>query len=252
MHALTCALAGAISALVPAAALAVSIDFETGFSDNEALTATSFAAQGVVFSTINEEEGLTLDVEAVGTADSGPQGFVRDATRRQDEVDPGLEDRIGTFFLRTGGEIEDRNFRDEAVFRISYDIVPYDFISGEIWDIDGNASQGTEKWRVDAFDALGVLIGSVSSPTGVSTGAGSLDGDVWTFAFNDANVDGGIPNVAWIDFSFIGTKTRGLGLAFDNFTTGEAPPAIMPLPGGLPLLAAGLGLAAWSARRRQS
>ncbi|MEM9900496.1 MAG: VPLPA-CTERM sorting domain-containing protein [Pseudomonadota bacterium] len=226
----------------PAPALAVTIDFETGFTDNEALSNFSFADLAITFSTINPDEpDLTLVVEAVGESDPDAQGFLRDANGVRDDVDPGLENQIGDFFLRTGGAIEDRDFANEAVFRIDYGFVPVGTISGEIWDIDGNNAQGSEAWLVEAFDTLGTQIGSIQSPIGTTTGASSLDGDVWTFAFDNGNVAGGVEAVAALEFSFVGTKTTGIGLAFDNFVTGAAPdlPAV-PLPAGFPLMLATL------------
>lgn len=231
-------------------ASAAVINFEAGFTDNTPLTPTSFAAQGVTFSTINADEPeLTLEVEAYGSSDPTPQGFVRDQGGGRDVVDPGLEERIGNFFLRTGGDIVDRDFAGEEIFRIEYDIAPFGFISGEIWDIDGNRRQGTEQWRIDAFDAAGSLLGSVLSPLGTTTGNSSLDGDVWQFTFTDSSVGGDIALVERLDFVFTGSKTTGIGLAFDNFVTGVAP---MPVPATLPLLLAALGGASLWARRRRS
>lgn len=246
----TASVAAAAMLAMPALAAAAVIDFETGFVDNEALTPTSFVAEGVVFSTINPDDpALTLEVEAVGPNDPDPQGFLRDVTGLRDEVVPGRAARIGNFFLRTGPPIEDRDFAGEPVFRISYLDAPVSFIRGEIWDIDGNPGQGSEQWRIDAFDAGGGQLGSVLSPLGTTNDAASLDGDVWTFSFDDATVGGDISAVARLDFIFTGSKTTGLGLAFDNFVTGTAP---IPLPATLPLLLAALGGVGLVARRRRA
>jgi hypothetical protein len=113
--------------------------------------------------------------------------------------------------------------------------------SGQIWDIDGNTSQGTEQWDVQAYDSANNLVASILSPLGSTNGAGSLDGLPWTF-----NLAGG--EFSRIDFVFTGTKERGVGLGFDNFNTSSVS---VPEPGSLALLTLGL-LGTVAVRRRKA
>jgi hypothetical protein len=111
-------------------------------------------------------------------------------------------------------------------------------VSGEIWDIDGNNSQGTEKWDVVAHLAGGGTAIRVS-PTGTTTNASSLNGKAWTFAFES------VGTIMSIDFNFTGTKKTGIGAAVDNFVI-----APVPVPAGGLLLLSGLGAAAFLRRRK--
>jgi len=248
--------------LAPVPALAVSmVSFEGGgFSDNQSIVdppgMPTFTAGTMVFSTINPDEpDLGLVVEEYGSADGDPQGFLRDQGGGNDVVDAGLEGRIGQFFMRPSRNIEDRNFVNEPIFRIEFTEAPFGFVSGEIWDIDGNDTQGTERWQIDAFDAGDMQIGSILSPLGTTTGGSSLDGDVWEYVFAAGNgsLFGGAvaADIARIDFTFVGSKTLGTGVGFDNFTVG-----IVPLPAAGWLLLGGLaalgGLSRAGAGRRSA
>jgi hypothetical protein len=107
--------------------------------------------------------------------------------------------------------------------------------SGEIWDIDGNVSLGvTEQYAVSAYDVGNNLLATLISPLGVlDTPIAPLDGQPWTFAFS--GLSAGIDHIV---ITFIGTKTMGIGLAFDNFN-----PVAVPEPASASLLGvAALGL----------
>ncbi|WP_292275419.1 PEP-CTERM sorting domain-containing protein [Marinobacter sp.] len=227
----TTGLAAAIALLISAPATASFIDFEDaaslGFADNDVVTNEYQGTKGVTF--------VGGFMEASGGSDGDPQGFVTDQ-QSQDDLDlSGATPGLGNWFLRTGGEITERG--GLSIFlSIHYDSTVTG-ASGEIWDIDGNNSQGSEQWRVVALNN-GTEVASVLSPEGTTNGAGSLDGLPWFFNLNGAAFD-------QIDFEFMGSKESGVGLGFDNFTTS------VPEPGTLSLLGLGLlGLAA--ARRRRS
>lgn len=224
-------IATAVALLVSGPASAGFIDFENGpalgLGDNDSLTTEYQGTDGVRF------EGAFL--EASGEEDANPQGFLTDQTGGFDDAfdaTPGL----GDWFVRTGGEVSERG--GQSVFlSIFYDSA-VTAASGQIWDIDGNNSQGSEQWDVRAFDSDNNLVTSALSPEGTTNGPGSLDGLPWTFYLTGGEF-------SRIDFVFTGTKETGVGLGFDNFNT-----ASVPAPGTLALLGLGLfGIAA--ARRRK-
>ena len=73
-------------------------------------------------------------------------------------------------------------------------------------------SHTDEQWRVDALDAGDHVIASQLSPLGTGS-PGPYDAKPWTFAFS--NLPSGFDKVR---MTFIGTKTNGVGLAFNNFS----------------------------------
>lgn len=155
---------------------------------------------------------------------SGPDvldGFV--ACNGRDVAAPGFAPQLGGFFLRgnSGG--------DFGVLVITYTGGVVSGASGEIWDIDG-LSNGTEQYRVRAFDAGSTLLATIDSPVSTQdSGCANteLDGKPWTFSFV------GVPGIARITIDFIGTKTNGIGLAFNNFNaTGEQPVPATPASWG--------------------
>lgn len=204
----------AAAGIAPASAAV--IDFEGG-ADDQAITASTFSAQNVRF---EAAEGVDLAFEKVG--DDETDGFLYDADRAYDRAaeNPG---RLGDTFMRTGQQVSSRDLNG-PVFSVAYDRAPTLPIGGEIWDIDGNSAQGTEQWAVQAYSSEDALIAEQISPEGTKLGAGTLDGRAWSFLFDGEGYDLG--DIARIDFSFIGTKDRGIGLAFNNFETG----APVPLP----------------------
>lgn len=144
-------------------------------------------------------------------------GFV--GCNGRDLASTGFAGQLGNFFLRgaPGG--------DFGLLVITYSGGSVSAASGEIWDIDGVA-QGSEQYRLRAYDASGTLLATLDSPVSTQESGclnTELDGRPWTFSFV------GVPGLARITIDFIGTKTSGIGLAFNNFNaTGEQPVSTAP------------------------
>jgi hypothetical protein len=151
---------------------------------------------------------------------------------------PALSLQLGQWFLRS-----QTTGLDFGRFVIQYtSAAPVTAASGEIWDIDGQQSLGvTEQYTVQAFDAASTLLATQVSPTGVlDTATAPLDGQPWVFSFS------GLSNIDHIWVTFTGTKTSGIGLAFNNFR----PTTAAPEPAGA--LMAVMGLAGVIRRGRRS
>lgn len=221
------ALAGVVMAAGPASAAL--IDFEDagtrGLSDDQ-MVVGQYASDGVVFS------GAWLEDTAADT----PDGFYNDQAGVYDQ---GATDGLGTYFLRTGSSVDERGPGDLGL-SISF-TRPTSSASGQVWDIDGNDAQGTEQWEVQAL-MDGTVVDTDLSPLGTSVTAGSLDGLPWTFELTGTFDE--------IRFAFLGSKTYGIGLAFDNFQTGLSDVEVSE-PGTLALLGGSLaGLMLVTRRRR--
>lgn len=230
------ALVGAVALFASAQASATLINFENGPSkglvDNDAVT-NQYMSEGVTFT------GAFL--EATGDSslpppDTNPQAFFNDVTGKWDDpAAPGL----GNWFLRSAGEVSSRG--GMGVYLTVVYATPVTAASGQIWDIDGSASD-TEQWSVNAY-AGGILVASVMSPLGNTKDDTSLNGKPWTFD---------LPSTTpfdRIEFEFIGSKTRGVGLAFDNFNTSALS---VPEPAALGMFGLGallIGLFAGLRRR---
>lgn len=187
--------------------------------------------------------------EEVGT--DGSDGFVAstagNGVHDRPRLGSGLGPQLGRFFLRQPDAIGGL----PGPFMIAYDTaqVIREF-SGEIWDIDATRGGLYEQWRVDVLNVAGSVLRSLLSPQGRGPDAGlnSLESLPWLFGFKDLP-DG----VASIRLTFVGTKTDGIGLAFNNFSpTFAVPGSVVPEPSSLILLglASALGLTATVRRRR--
>jgi PEP-CTERM motif len=170
--------------------------------------------------------------EHIGT--DGNDGFQNGGLGVQDTATPPFGPQLGSFFLR--GPV---GFAVPRPFIVDYNTgITITALSGEIWDIDG-ASQATELWNVEVLDNANNVLASQLSPLGNSS---ALDGKPWVFAFT------GLPlGVDKIRITFLGTKTMGVGLAFNNFSPTEA----VPEPASIVIMGlGGAGLLAIRLRRR--
>ncbi|MGL4512292.1 MAG: hypothetical protein ACRCT8_04320 [Lacipirellulaceae bacterium] len=211
---------GVLSSLTPYTAGAALVNF--GFDSD---------SNGSIDTDAVFERAGTFSGEAPNAGFSGSSGI--------DTADPGFGPQLGGWFLRSpvGGS-------DFGQFIIEYTAgFPVTDASGEVWDIDGIPGSGgnpgvTEEYTVRAFDAASNLLATQVSPLGIDTSGTSLDGQPWTFVFT--GLTAGIDRIV-VDFT--GTKTSGIGLAFNNFS----PLSVIPEPAGALLLLMGGAL---FARRR--
>jgi hypothetical protein len=129
-----------------------------------------------------------------------------------------LNDQLGLYFLRSPTVVSNTG---DVGLRVDYaNTTGMRYAAGEIWDIDGTSATETEQWKVDAFDSSHVLLDSVTSPLGNNENAmNSLDSRPWTFELI-ARAD-----ISYVQIEFVGGKTSGVGLAFNNFRTAITLPA---------------------------
>jgi len=215
------------------------INFETvpGGTPSDALAISNQyqSVYGVTFSWSNGTTTGTPFLEATG--DDQYDGFLNNGNGGWDQEATGYVGDLGNFFLRLGdGDLPGAG--TVGALRIDYNS-PVSAASAEIWDIDWAGSQGTEQWQVQAFNSSGSIVGTLTSPLGDDM---NLDGKPWTWSFNLAS-----DQIDHIEISFTGSKTNGIGLAFDNFETGTAA---VPIPGAVWLLGSGL-LGLLGVRRRR-
>lgn len=202
----------------------------TAAADDLAITDQFAPEFGVRFGIDNDLDGFAdAGTFAVleDTHDDSPNGFLDDPTGTGDLERPGLEGALGDYFLRTPNNLE-----SDALVNliVTFDSDLVNRVVGEIWDIDGNSSQGTEQWRVIAYAADRSVLGTIDSPIGTTTSnSNPLQAGPWAWGFDF----GDDATVAAVGFQFVGTKQTGIGLAFDNFAYFEVPG-----PGPLALLAA--------------
>jgi hypothetical protein len=222
--------AGLVAATLTPLARAAVIDFETTPSaitptDDAFLSAPyAISGGGTVAFFFDANGNLSYDVgidgrpvfEAYG-ADAS-DGFANGLTGINDTANGGLASQLGSYFLRQlqpGGVPQP--------FIVDYNTSQViTALSGEIWDIDG-APGNTEGWLVEALDTSNALLTSQLSPPGNSS---ALDGLPWVFSFT------GLPSgFDKLRITFIGSKTMGLGLAFNNFdpTTAAPEPSTLAL-----------------------
>jgi hypothetical protein len=160
-------------------------------------------------------------------------GFESHYSGQPDTARPGYESQLGNWFLRTPNGISGL---PPGPFIAAYSTsIPIRELSGEIWDIDGGPDNGgSEQWRVDVLNGSGAVLRTLLSPNGnIGGGLDSLDSLPWVFQFK------GLPDgVTDLRLTYIGSKTDGIGLAFNNFSPTEA----VPEPSGSIILVATLGL----------
>ncbi|MGD2174778.1 MAG: PEP-CTERM sorting domain-containing protein, partial [Candidatus Brocadiaceae bacterium] len=130
---------------------------------------------------------------------------------------------------------------------ISY-TTPVKAASAQIWDIDANV-EVYEQWDVEALNASSVVVDTDSSGPGILySDPAALDGKPWLWSFSRAVAD-----ISFIEISYSGTKTSGIGLAFDNFSPSQSRPDVIPEPCTMALLGVGLlGMAAMKGKSRKS
>ena len=210
---------------------AVVIDFETvpGAVPSEGLAISNqFAATaGVTFSLANGNTPVLAEVGAPRTAFDGvgPDG-------------PAAGENIGQFFLTDDGLTSGVT---TSPLIVSYSTAAQN-VSGEILDIDRG-----ETFVISAFDSVigGALLDTITINTG---DADTGNGVATNWAFNRVSAD-------ILRIEFAGSRSGGVGffgLGFDNFNSGvTGGPVPLPTPATLPLVAAGLCMIAFIARRRK-
>ncbi|TDF38510.1 hypothetical protein EYS14_12620 [Alteromonadaceae bacterium M269] len=193
------------------------IDFEstaTGSTpdDNSLIGLNEWFKAGGVFVRFgfdSDHDGV-IDQSAVfeqanNTDNGGDTGFWG-TSGAKDVAASGYQSLLGNFFLR-----QSKPYKPFGVFTILYDSIhPVTAASGEIWDIDGRKTK-TEQFLVQAFNGE-TLLASLTSPLGNNK---KLNGKPWTFGFS------GLSDITKLEITFIGSKTKGIGLAFNNFSPVE-------------------------------
>ncbi|MBC7783052.1 MAG: hypothetical protein H7144_04360 [Burkholderiales bacterium] len=220
------AVGGVVVFFCSAVAGAQVIDFETlpggSSTDNLAISNQYQASFGVSFALDTNLDGLPDAALPIMEASGGldpTSGFFNQTSGLDDTAEATFTSQLANFFLRGDAAGAPVNLV------ITYNS-PVSSAGGEIWDIDG-ASQASERWQVKALSGIGVgstLVTGALSPNGIDS---TLDGKPWAFTLN-------APTGLTFDhivLQFSGTKTSGIGLAFDNFTP------LLPEPASIGLLA---------------
>ena len=234
---------GALIGLSATHTSAAVIDFETTpaggipVDDTPLATPYNIAGGGTVSFFFDANGNNTFDsgVDILPVFEAyGPDvldGFANATTLMNDTANGGLAGQLGSFFLR-----QFQPGTPPPPFIVDYNtVLTITALQGEIWDIDG-APTNTEQWRVEVLDGANSILTSQISPLGNSL---AMDGLPWVFSFT------GLPaGVDKLRITFIGSKTNGLGLAFNNFD-----PTSVPEPGAISLAAISVA-AAMTVRRR--
>jgi hypothetical protein len=212
------------------------VDFENpkalGLKDDASVT-DQYLDLGFTFGLDNNLDGIAdlgiaPALEKIGK--KGTDGFVNAGLGDNDVAAKGYfdaakgityADRLGKFFLRTGGL-----GGDGGNLLISY-VNGASAASGELWDIDGNSNwyddgrARTERWEVQALGANNNILDTILSPLG-DEAKGGLDGKPWFWSFQRDSAD-----IKAIRFVFVGdSPAKNVGLAFDNFSSDVADASV--------------------------
>ncbi len=192
------------------------IDFETVAGrapvDNEPISTHYESSHGVRFGLDVDLDGIADAnqfpiVEAVGQDEDGSDGFLNDTLREWDTEHADAEGGLGRFFLRTP------SFETPFNLIVAYSS-PVAAASGEIWDVDGRAGN-SEQWLIQAIDANNAVLDERLSPDAANL---ALDGRPWKFSFGPRQAE----DIHGLRILFKGSKTSGIGLAFDNFSPADS------------------------------
>lgn len=219
----------------PAGALSIDLESIPGATDGMALSQQLRAAYGVWFGIDWNGDGVPDPGAAPRLERAGNDegwAFVNDVDPDGEKAAPGYEARLGEWMI--GMPVH----RPGAAFMMLFD-AGMGYVAGDIWDLDGNPAQGTEQWCIDALGADGEILATILSPIGQTLDETSWNAAPWHFQFERETAD-----LRALRISFMGTKTWGIGAAFDGFFVS------VPEPGTLGLLA--LGTAALALRRARS
>ncbi|NJL03228.1 MAG: PEP-CTERM sorting domain-containing protein [Spirulinaceae cyanobacterium RM2_2_10] len=208
-----------------------------GLGDDQAVN-NQYLDAGFSFGMDNDldgvaDAGISPVIEQSGKA--GKDGFVNGTKQDNDvaadgyfDAEKGITyaDRLGNYFLRTGGL-----GGNGGNLLITYTNGTA-AASGELWDIDGNQKNEwggnyvrTEQWEVQALGVNGEVLEALTSPLG-DEAKGDLDGLPWFWSFQRETND-----IKAIRFMFTGeSPAKNVGLAFDNFSAfsveGEEPESV--------------------------
>ena len=156
-----------------------------------------------------------------------------------DQAATGYEEQLGDFFIRSAGA----HAANWDSFIIQYDApTAVTAASGEIWDID-RGSAGWEKFYVSAYDDIGNVLATETSPQGMyEHNPATLDAKPWAWTFSGLS---DIDKIVFTRSTEPGAKPY-FPLGFNNFN----PTSAVVVPEPSTALLVGLGLAGIAARKR--